>query len=287
MTNQSLKILSLLFGGLLLFWLLSQRHTRDPQAPRLWREAQSAVRLEIIRSNDTASLELRPGGWELTRPFEATADVVVFNRLLKQLARIRLSKALSQDESRHYLFGVNTSTGIRVRGWIREKSQPVLDVWIGAPGASVNTFFIRSEGEQTVYEARGMGRYLIDVPSSSWAESIIVELDTTRVLWFDAGRGRMERSDGDFSTTSVQTLMRTWSRFSADAVEARPTGPWKAWKSVLIGQYGPDGKEAPDPLRIEIGPLKNGEHTIRSSETPLLQYRIGAWRLDTLRTFFN
>jgi hypothetical protein len=179
--------------------------------PRVARDEVESV--EIVRpGEEPIRLRRADGGWRLTAPVDAPADMTSVNSMLDKLSELTVTGIAATHARNHGLLEVTADKGVRVTA--RKGDTVLCDLWIGATRGGDT--MVRPEGKEQVYAVAGSIKYAFNRAVRDWRDRTITDLnpdDVVAVSFVSAnGTFRFAKTGQDWGVAPGE---RPLERFSA------------------------------------------------------------------------
>ncbi len=181
-------------------------------------------RIAIRQAAGTVELEKGSDGWTLTSPLRYRADQAAVAEAVGKGNHIEISSLVSNNPEKQHLFQVD-STGTLVQFF--DKGNERAAVRIGKPSSAYTDTYVRREGSNDVYLAKGIISFLFTRATKEWRDKTIFHTtqegitsltfhygDTTFTLAFQDSSWRINQVPTDQSV--VRSFLSSLANLSAD-----------------------------------------------------------------------
>ena len=187
-------------------------------------DSSAVDKLEIQSPTASITLEKEAGGWMITAPLKYRADAATVTSAIGTGRKIELTRIVSSNPEKRKLFQVD-STGTQVT--VYEKGAKKSAFTIGKMGTTYTETYVRADGSNDVYIAKGFLSAIFNRPVKDWRDKTIFKTDqslmrsvrfqygdTVFVLAFQDTVWRIGNDTTVFST--VKSLLGALSNLQAD-----------------------------------------------------------------------
>lgn len=167
-------VLAVIVVALLLYILLKSTDKTHYSLPEVAKISRSAIsKLVIVRPGGTLTLEGQGDEWKI-QPQGYPADRSMVDRMLKAVEEFELSTLVS--ESKNYVqYDLTDDKKIVLEVFGGEESLAKLD--IGKTASTYQHTYVRLDGDDKVYQARGNIRQPLDVEMDRMRDKVVAKMD--------------------------------------------------------------------------------------------------------------
>lgn len=270
-------------------------------------DRQAATRIEILRgSTSTVLVRDADAAWKVETKDNYPADADAVNRALEALQEMKEGILSSKNKANHDRLGVG-ETGLRVK--VSAGSTLVCELFVGKPGKSHGTTFVRKPPNDNVYLITENLKSIFDQEGSGWRDlkifsvkfEDVISVSLTTLPGVSTEGGSTPAEPEDTLTIRKNSGNETWGLVvSGDTVEALDKAKVDALVRSLVtltaSGFADDvsladaGLEPPKRKAVAtlangksytllVGELEESKHYVKSADRDVIQrvyqYNVG------------
>lgn len=183
MKSSTLKIISLVFLGLLAFWVFTTYFKKPPPAQNLAAQFKlseikdQTAAFVLKKDEESLTLKRESGTWKVG---EYEADKEKIENLFKALSNLKISGPVSRNQQNHSQFEVDEEKGLQV-SFQDKDDQEIVSLIIGKPGPGYTSNYLRKPAQDEVYLADANLNTLLPLQAEDWRQKTIAKIDRQSV----------------------------------------------------------------------------------------------------------
>jgi LysM repeat protein len=154
-------------------------------------DSASVMKLDMLRSGKSLTIENVGGKWTITAPGHFLADPSAVTQLLHGLSKFKIGTIISSNPEKQRLFQVDSS-GTQVTA--TERNGKTVTLVVGKMGPSFSEVYVRLLGSVNVYLAEGIDTWSVTKDPKEWREKTILAIPSEAIkrVTYTAGTRQYE-----------------------------------------------------------------------------------------------
>ncbi len=183
MNRSTIVLIALLIvlGAIVIFFLPSaqERESSDKNPEINFAiDSASVMKLDMMRSGMSLTIENIGGKWMITSPGRYPADPLSVTQVLHGLTKFKIGSIISSNPDKQRLFQVDSS-GTQITA--TERSGKATSLIIGKMGPSFTEVYFRLPGSRDVYLAEGLDTWSVSKELKEWRDKTILSVPSEAV----------------------------------------------------------------------------------------------------------